>query len=160
MKGTSSCVNMILGLVLVMIIIANGIVVLYACLLWQKYEKINAQFLVGIIIFVVCTTLPFALITGFLVRIQSINLEESAWAPFKNFRDIVHHTGCGNSIRPLYYIQYVEGRPILLPRLVHEYGGGTFSEMNSSEQQAHTIIYDWYIMRGLRVHFRVKVNFR
>ena len=87
MKGTSSCVNMILGLVLVMIIIANGIVVLYACLLWQKYEKINAQFLVGIIIFVVCTTLPFALITGFLVRIHlSVNLEESGWAPFKFWR--------------------------------------------------------------------------
>ena len=124
MKGTSSCVNMILGLVLVMIIIANGIVVLYACLLWQKYEKINAQFLVGIIIFVVCTTLPFALITGFLVRIYLQSIQKNPDGHPLNFGDI-HHTGCGNSIGPpLLHSCVVKGRPILLPRPVHEHGGG------------------------------------
>ena len=71
MKANSSCavVYTILGLILALIVIANGIVVLYACLVWHQYDnnEINARFMVGIIIFVTCTTLPFALITGYLV---------------------------------------------------------------------------------------------
>merc|ERR1712024_368884 len=69
--GNSSCavVYTILGLILALIVIANGIVVLYSCLVWHQYDnnEINARFMVGIIIFVTCTTLPFALITGYLI---------------------------------------------------------------------------------------------
>ena len=71
--NSSSCTNAvvytILALILALIVIANGIIVLYACLVWHtNYDnEINARFMVGIIIFVTCTTLPFALITGYLV---------------------------------------------------------------------------------------------
>ena len=70
--NSSSCTNAvvytILALILALIVIANGIVVLYTCLVWHQYDnEINARFMVGIIIFVTCTTLPFALITGYLV---------------------------------------------------------------------------------------------
>ena len=68
MKGSSTCIYTFLASVLSLIIVANAIVVLYACLLWDDYEEINAKFVVGIIIFIGCTTLPFALITGYLVR--------------------------------------------------------------------------------------------
>ena len=73
MKANSSSCNTvvytILALILALIVIANGIIVLYACLVWHtNYDnEINARFMVGIIIFVTCTTLPFALITGYLV---------------------------------------------------------------------------------------------
>ena len=72
--NSSSCTNAvvytILALILALIVIANGIIVLYACLVWHttNYDnEINARFMVGIVIFVTCTTLPFALITGYLV---------------------------------------------------------------------------------------------
>ena len=71
--NSSSCTNAvvytILALILALIVIANGIIVLYACLVWHtNYDnEINTRFMVGIIIFVTCTTLPFALITGYLV---------------------------------------------------------------------------------------------
>ena len=69
-KAKTSCavVYTILALILALIVIANGIVVLYACLVWHHYDnEINVRFMVGITIFVTCTTLPFALITGYLV---------------------------------------------------------------------------------------------
>ena len=47
--------------------IIDGIVVVYACLLQPKKE--TSLFIVGIITFVICFTLPFVLITGFLVSV-------------------------------------------------------------------------------------------
>ena len=76
MKGSSTCIYTFLASVLTLIIVANAIVVLYACLLWDDYEEINAKFVVGIIIFIGCTTLPFALITGYLVRNRFIYLDK------------------------------------------------------------------------------------
>ena len=76
MKGSSTCIYTFLASVLTLIIVANAIVVLYACLLWDDYEEINAKFVVGIIIFIGCTTLPFALITGYLVRNRFMYLDK------------------------------------------------------------------------------------
>ena len=85
MKGSSTCIYTFLASVLTLIIVANAIVVLYACLLWDDYEEINAKFVVGIIIFIGCTTLPFALITGYLVRDSYILINAASAIGYLSF---------------------------------------------------------------------------
>ena len=70
MQGASICVAILVTILFVI----DGVVALYACLLWPRKEaEIQATsvseplFVVGIVTFVVCFTLPFVLITGFLV---------------------------------------------------------------------------------------------
>ena len=53
---------------LVFLLVVDGVVVLYACVLWTRPgENTDPVFIVGIVTFVICFTLPFMLITGFLV---------------------------------------------------------------------------------------------
>ena len=91
MKGSSACIYTFLASVLTLIIVANAIVVLYACLLWDDYEEINAKFVVGIIIFIGCTTLPFALITGYLVRNRFIYLDKVQLVIFLLYVRCIRH---------------------------------------------------------------------
>ena len=91
MKGSSTCIYTFLASVLTLIIVANAIVVLYACLLWDDYEEINAKFVVGIIIFIGCTTLPFALITGYLVRNRFIYLDKVQLAMYLLYVRCIRH---------------------------------------------------------------------
>ena len=60
------------------LLILDGALVLYACLIWpkEKAEHGDPLFITGIVTFVVCFTLPFLLIAAFLVikvKIITIN---------------------------------------------------------------------------------------
>ena len=63
MQGVSVCVAILVAILLVI----DGAVVLYACLIWPQKDASDSLFAVGIVTFVICFTLPFVLITGFLV---------------------------------------------------------------------------------------------
>ena len=49
-------------------LIVDGSVVLYACLIWPNHDASDDPlFIVGVVTFVTCFTLPFLIITGFMV---------------------------------------------------------------------------------------------
>ena len=50
------------------ILLVESVILLYACLIWPSKIQNESVFYMGVVIFVTCSTLPFALITGFLVR--------------------------------------------------------------------------------------------
>ena len=54
------------------LLIADGALVLYACLLWPREDAGlgSPLFVVGVATFVVCFSLPFVLIGGFVVSCQ------------------------------------------------------------------------------------------
>ncbi len=55
---------------LTLILVVQSVTILYACLIWPSTSKVKNEsvFYIGVVIFVTCSTLPFALITGYLVR--------------------------------------------------------------------------------------------
>merc|ERR1711997_1212493 len=74
MQGASICVAILVTILLII----DGAVALYACLIWPRKEETAAGttvseplFVVGIVTFVICFTLPFVLITGFLCCVTS-----------------------------------------------------------------------------------------
>ena len=63
--------NTLLALFLALILFVQSMILLQACLIWPAKENTDSDsvFYMGVVIFVTCTTLPFALITGYMVII-------------------------------------------------------------------------------------------
>ena len=64
----------LLALFLALILFIQSVILLHACLIWPAKENntnSNSVFYMGVVIFVTCTTLPFALITGYMVIIDT-----------------------------------------------------------------------------------------
>ena len=58
----------LLGIFLALILTIQTVILLYACLIWPASKLQNdTVFYMGALIFVTCSILPFALITGYLV---------------------------------------------------------------------------------------------
>lgn len=93
MQGASICVAILVTILLII----DGAVALYACLIWPRKEETAAGttvseplFVVGIVTFVICFTLPFVLITGFLCCVTSCQPVD----PTKNRSSFECFTSC------------------------------------------------------------------
>ena len=66
--NSSQKVSLAVTVFICFLLVANGSLVLYACLLWPKKSTEDPLFIVGVVTFVICFTLPFIVVTGYLVR--------------------------------------------------------------------------------------------
>ena len=74
-RKTSATASVLASVFVCVLLVLDGSLVLYACLIWPRTEAVDSGrdpfFITGIITFVVCFTLPFLLIFGFMVRIST-----------------------------------------------------------------------------------------
>ena len=87
----------LLGIFLALILTIQTVILLYACLIWPASKLQNdTVFYMGALIFVTCSILPFALITGYLVIYNFTLITRTALLCPKKER--VMHCSCHLSI--------------------------------------------------------------